>query len=113
LLRLLGAAPLVSYTRQTIGTAKALAKACAEIVVKGYAVDDAEFQEGVRCVAAPIRTESGVIIGSIGISAPILRFPVERYQEVGEQVRAIAEEISAALGVLSQDDGPVLQKKVV
>ncbi len=113
LLQLLGTAPLATYTKQTIGTAKALAKACLEIQAKGYATDDAEFQEGVRCVAAPIRTESGVIIGSIGISAPILRFPQERYKECGEQVRAVADEISAGLGVLSREDRPALRKKAV
>jgi hypothetical protein len=37
--------------------------------------------------------------GSIGISAPLARFPVERYDEWGEQVRAIAEEISARLSM--------------
>jgi IclR family acetate operon transcriptional repressor len=113
LLRLLGAAPLVTHTKRTIGTAKALAKACAEIDVMGYAVDDNEFQEGLRCVAAPIRTANRMIIGSIGISAPILRFPNERFVECGEQVRAVAEEISASLSVLSQDERPPLQKKVV
>ena len=112
LLRLLGTAPLPTYTKQTISTAKALAKACAEIQTKGYAFDDNEFQEGVRCVAAPIRAEGGVVIGSIGISAPILRFPEERYQECGEQVRAIADEISAGLSVLRQEERSALQKKI-
>ena len=113
LLRLLGTAPLVAHTKETIGTAKALAKECAEIQAKGYAVDDNEFQEGLRCVAAPIRTQDDMIIGSIGISAPILRFRSERFRECGEQVRAVAEEISASLSVLSQDERPSFQKRAV
>ncbi len=54
-----------------------------------------------------------MIIGAIGISALILRFPNERFLECGEQVRAVEEEISVSLSVLSQDERPALQKKVV
>ena len=41
----------------------------------GYATDDEEFHEGIRCVAAPIRDKDGVVIASIGISAPSARLP--------------------------------------
>jgi DNA-binding IclR family transcriptional regulator len=37
-----------------------------------------------------------MIIGSIGISAPVLPFPKDRYGAFGQQVRETAEEISAA-----------------
>jgi IclR family acetate operon transcriptional repressor len=93
---LFGSAPLTTYTKQTLGTVAQIANACAQIRAQGYASDDGEFQEGVRCVAAPIRAHSGMIIGSIGISAPALRFPKERYPAFGQQVLETAEEISAA-----------------
>jgi DNA-binding IclR family transcriptional regulator len=38
-----------------------------------------------------------VVIGSIGISAPVLRFTDDRYREFTDQVRTVAREISAAL----------------
>jgi IclR family acetate operon transcriptional repressor len=94
---LLGTAPLQPYTKQTIGTIPQLAKACAQFKEQGFATDDGEFQEGIRCVAAPIRADTGMIVGSIGISAPVLRFPKERYGAVGAQVRAVAEQISIRL----------------
>jgi len=94
-----GNAPLGVYTRQTIGTIADLARTCAEIHQQGYATDDAEYREGLRCVAAPIRAQKGMVVGSIGISAPLERFPIERYTECGEQVRAIADEISARLSI--------------
>ena len=39
----------------------------------GFAMDDAEYLEDVRCVAAPVRDRGGLVIGSIGVSAPVTR----------------------------------------
>lgn len=93
-----GSAQLRSYTKQTTRTLAQLAETCAQIRAQGYATDDGEFQEGVRCAAAPIRGHDGMVIGSIGISAPVLRFPKERYRTVGLQVREAADQITAELG---------------
>jgi DNA-binding IclR family transcriptional regulator len=90
---LFGPKGLQEHTRRTITSIPELAQACREIRERGYAADDAEFQEGVRCVAAPIRDRSGAIIGSIGISAPITRFPEERYPVAAEQVIEAAARI--------------------
>ena len=85
------------YTQHTIGTLSDLAKSCAAIHQQGFATDDAEYREGLRCVAAPIRAQKGMVVGSIGISAPAERFSMDQYAECGEQVRGIADEISARL----------------
>src|SRR5258708_7390203 len=63
----LGDKPLKAYTKKTINSIKGLTAACVEIKKKGYATDDGEYLEGVRCVAAPIRDRDGAVIGSIGI----------------------------------------------
>lgn len=90
---LYGSRPLPAHTRHTVTSITDLAKVCEEIRANGFASDDAEFQEGVRCVAAPIRDRDGAIIGSIGISAPRIRFPEERYAEIAPQVTAVARRI--------------------
>jgi IclR family acetate operon transcriptional repressor len=100
---LFGRGPLKQFTKQTIGTIAQLARVCTQIRSQGFSSDDGELQEGVRCVAAPIRAESGVVIGSIGISAPAIRFPKDRYAIASDQVRAVAEDISARLRVQPQD----------
>src|SRR5580704_13297576 len=51
---LFGPKKLEKYTKTTITSVPSLAKECAEIRRRGYALDEAEFMEGVRCVAAPI-----------------------------------------------------------
>jgi DNA-binding IclR family transcriptional regulator len=93
---LLGSAPLPVRTKRTIVSVAQLVKACADIKSRGFADDDAEFDDGIRCVAAPIRNENGVVIGSIGISAPITRFPDARFSTCGRQVLEVANQISEA-----------------
>jgi IclR family acetate operon transcriptional repressor len=92
-----GTQPLESYTARTIVSLPQLAKACARIRADGYAIDEAEYVEGVRCMAAPIRDKDETVIASIGISAPIARLPRERYSTCAKQVVRIAQEISGTL----------------
>ena len=88
-----GSKPLQSYTPRTIHTLSELARDCREIKARGYASDNGEFMEGVRCLAAPIRGKDGAVIASIGISAPITRFPTERQEEFAVRVKDIAAQI--------------------
>ena len=92
-----GAGALQGYTPTTITTIKQLAKECARIRAAGFAVDQEEYVEGVRCLAAPVRDGDGIVIASIGISAPIARFPLERDAAAGREVCEAAAEISAIL----------------
>jgi IclR family acetate operon transcriptional repressor len=92
-----GTAPLKSYTKQTVTGLPQLARICTQIRALGYATDDGEYVEGIRCVAAPIRAADGSVVGSIGISAPALRFPKERYRTCAEQVLAASQSITASL----------------
>jgi DNA-binding IclR family transcriptional regulator len=94
--RIFGMAPFPPYTKKTIRAISELAKVCSEIRTKGYAADNGEFQEDVRCVAAPIRAENGTIVGSIGISAPVQRLTPDHYQQCVKLVLEAANEISAS-----------------
>ena len=92
-----GSEKLRSYTKQTIGTIAQLTKVCAQIRTQGFATDDGEYLDGIRCIAAPIRAEGGAIIGSIGVSVPLQRFPKDRYSVFGEKVSEVAQEITNLL----------------
>jgi len=50
-------------------------------------------------VAAPIRDHDDTVIGSIGISAPISRFPESRYAECAKQVKEAAKQIGRLISV--------------
>jgi IclR family acetate operon transcriptional repressor len=92
-----GAEPLHSYTERTIVSIKRLAQECTQIKAQGFASDDSEFQDGIRCVAAPIRDKDGRIVASIGISAPTSRFPKDRIPDYSGKVVEVAKQISAIL----------------
>jgi IclR family transcriptional regulator, acetate operon repressor len=95
---LFGEKPLKAWTKNTILTTAELAKECEKIRKRGYATDDSEYLEGVRCVAAPIRDREGAVIASIGISAPSARFPHELEKEFAGKVVAVAGQISEMIG---------------
>jgi len=92
-----GAAALGAYTTHTVTNIDDLANVCAQIKAQGYATDDSEFMEGVRCVAAPIRANDGPIVGAIGISTPAARFSINFYKDAGALVAATANQVQAAL----------------
>ena len=94
---LLGTKPLEAYSKQTIVSVDQLARACSQIRAQGIAADDREFGDGIRCVAAPIRDQDGSVIGSIGVSAPLTRFPKERYSLCSKQVLETAAKINQIL----------------
>jgi len=95
--QLFGAKQLVQHTKHTLKTITELADSCAEIRARGFASDDSEFMEGVRCVAAPIRDKEGGVVASIGVSAPAARMPADRQADIATDVTRIASEISAVI----------------
>jgi IclR family transcriptional regulator, acetate operon repressor len=98
---LLGTAPLKRYTDTTLTSLSALEKACARVRADGFATDEAEYREEVRCLAAPIRDQDGKTIAAIGISAPASRFPKSRIRTLADHVCRAAVDINAALQAAS------------
>lgn len=60
--------PFVSLTINTITTPAALRSALTVIHSQGYALDNAEIDEHLFCLAVPVRDQSGVVRGAISIS---------------------------------------------
>jgi IclR family acetate operon transcriptional repressor len=102
LVRLFGAKPLKAFTKNTIQSIRALARECEQIRASGFATDESEYIDGVRCVAAPIRDRDGSVIASIGISAPASRLAKDREKECVAQVLAAAAQIGEIVGSLEE-----------
>ncbi len=69
---------LVKLTPNTITSKDALRKELARIRDRGMAVDNEEFEEGLKCVAVPIAAANGeVVVASLSVSGPVRR--MDRY----------------------------------
>lgn len=85
---------LQTFTARTI-TDPAMLKAHLDQVRKqGYAVDDEEYDYGVRCIAVPVFDFRDKVVGSIGISGPAARMTFERLPELARVVMEIGQALS-------------------
>ena len=87
-----------AITPRTITSPVVLRHNLVEVRVRGYAMDDEERHEGVRCVAAPIFNAGGRVIAATSIAAPAMRTSWERLEQLGLEVRDVASLISSQLG---------------
>jgi DNA-binding IclR family transcriptional regulator len=91
--------PLRKLTQNTITDLDRLREHLAEVNHHGYAVDNEELEEGVCCVAAPVRDYSHRVVAGVGLSGPVSRFSLERIQnELVPLVREAGVKISQRLG---------------
>jgi len=86
------------FTAKTITSLDELRSHLQDIKAQGYAVDDEEFHNGVRCIAAPVRDYRREVVASVGISGPATRIMPERIPELAEMVREVGNGFSRALG---------------
>ena len=60
---------------------------CRQILERGFSVDDEGLFIGVRCVAAPVRDESGAVVGAVSLSGPTARIDRERLMQLGALIK--------------------------
>ncbi len=90
---------LKRYTRNTIPSVEDLFGNLESVREKGYAADLEEFEEGLRCVASPIRDYTRKVIGALSVSGPAHRLTDEKIGTVfGPVVTRLAQELSTRLG---------------
>jgi IclR family KDG regulon transcriptional repressor len=90
---------LPRMTQNTIVHPEELIEHLARLKTQDYAIDDEENEEGIRCVAAPVRNDRGEVVAAISISGPSVRLTEERiHSELRTKVMKTALEISNKLG---------------
>jgi IclR family acetate operon transcriptional repressor len=85
-------------TPRTIVSRAALERELARVRRQGYAIDDIENEEGVRCAGAPVLDHRGLPAAAISISAPASRMSRARARGLAGLVREQARRLSAILG---------------
>jgi IclR family KDG regulon transcriptional repressor len=91
---------LVRYTPRTLVELDSLLQDLEETRRRGYAIDNAEHEDFVRCVAAPILGPDGVPVASISIAAPVFRMTEDKLPAWGAMVAEHCRQISAASAAL-------------
>src|SRR5260370_8926018 len=93
---------LRAMTANTITSFVELKKELGAIRERGYAIDNEEIEEGVRCVGCVVRNFSGEPLAAISISAPAFRLTEEKVKNVSQPVVAPANAFSMELGFNAQ-----------
>ncbi len=91
--------PLRKLTPNTLTELDRLLGHLGEVARQGYAVDNEELEEGVCCVAAPVRDYSHKVVAGVGLSGPVSRFSPERMlNDLVPLVKEAGVKISQRLG---------------
>ena len=89
---------LQSFTHHTHTDERGLIEELVASRQRGWALDDEERTEGMRCIASAIFNHFGEPVAGISISGPVIRLPDERLDDVGRQVRTAADAITRLVG---------------
>lgn len=85
-------------TARTITTPAAFRRELARIRATGFAIDNEEHIEGIRCIATPVRDHSGEVRAALCIVGPKSRLLQRRFAELRKSLTAVAADLSARLG---------------
>jgi IclR family acetate operon transcriptional repressor len=85
-------------TEKSIVRPSDLFKELEKIRKQGYALDDEEACMGLRCVAAVVYNACAEPLAAISVSGMTSRLTDQRLPEIGQIVRDVAAELTAALG---------------
>jgi DNA-binding IclR family transcriptional regulator len=85
-------------TQRTITEPAALLEELERTRERGWAIDDIENEEGVRCIAAPVRDHLGAVVAAMSVAAPAYRFAHEELLELAPTVLKATTELSRRIG---------------
>ena len=89
---------LIPYTPHTLVSRAQILEDLDQISARGFAVDNEEMEEGVRCVAALVFDHRQQVAAAISISGAAMRITPDRIENFGEKVTQCALNISHDLG---------------
>jgi DNA-binding IclR family transcriptional regulator len=89
---------LIRRARNTHRTIESLMRDLEETRRRGYAVDDVENEQGIRCIGVPILNANGYPVAAISVAGPETRLTRDRIAEIAPAVVEAAHQISVQLG---------------
>jgi DNA-binding IclR family transcriptional regulator len=89
---------LIPFTPHTLVSRTQILKELDQISARGFAVDNQEMEEGVRCVAALVFDHKQQVAAAVSISGAAMRITPDRIENFGEKVKQCTLDISRDLG---------------
>jgi IclR family acetate operon transcriptional repressor len=89
---------LEALTPHTITDRAALDAELERTRIRGYATATDELELGLSAMAAPVHGADGAVVAALSISAPTVRLPVERVEQLAPVLLEQAAELSRRLG---------------
>ncbi|MGD2098626.1 MAG: IclR family transcriptional regulator [Desulfobacterales bacterium] len=89
---------LVPHGPNTIVAKKDLREELKKTRERGYALDNEEFSQGLRCVAAPVFDHTGQANYAMSISCPSMRLSLDDVDQVHPKIRDMCGQLSIRMG---------------
>jgi DNA-binding IclR family transcriptional regulator len=86
------------FTTRTISNEDALRIEIDKTRRRGYAVDDEELEEGLRCIAVPILDAQRLPVAAVSISGPSFRVTAQKLPSIANHLLQCVRGISADMG---------------
>lgn len=93
--------PMKASTPRTIRDRAGFYREVRRVREQGYALDDQEDSQGIRCLAAPILDPAGNVVAAMSISAPAVRLGPRQDHQVATALKEACAQISTLLGYTS------------
>jgi IclR family KDG regulon transcriptional repressor len=95
---------MARFTPNTITDIPTFKEHLRRVKNQGFAIDDEEHEEGIRCAAGAILDYTGSVAGAISVSGPSIRISRQRLDEIGRVVRDVSRRLSSSLGYNAHTD---------
>lgn len=90
---------LVPLTPNTLTDLDSIKASLRKVRDKGFAVDNEEYELGLRCVGVPIRNQLGKVVASISVSGPVFRMKKKRIIKIANFLKEVSQSISSQLPI--------------
>lgn len=94
---IVGRRALPRFTARTIGDPARLEAELTLVRARGFALDDEEMEDGLRCLGVPVIDEAGRVVAALALSAPAARIGDAQIAHLLPTLRAAAARIARML----------------
>ena len=89
-------------TKNTITSVQELKSELKQIRSRGFAIDNEENEEGIKCVGGAIFNHEGSVVAGISISVPVTRMQDEKVLKYGNLIMKAVQRLSEKIGYKGQ-----------